>query len=79
MFIPAKALNGYDPVHHPQIAFNFHARNYQHAAEYYWSAPKQVLTQARPNTWGLVFLDPPAGSPGNQSLPIAGTQNEIAK
>ncbi len=79
MFIPGKALNGFDPVHHPQLAFNFHARNYQHAAEYYWSAPKQVLTQARPNTWGLLYLDPPSGSPGNQALPIAGTAAEIAK
>ncbi len=59
MFIPAKALHGYDPKHQPMMAFNFHARDYQHAAEYFWSAPKQVQTQAHPNSWGLISLMPP--------------------
>jgi hypothetical protein len=40
------ALHGYDPVHQPQLAFNIHILNYHHAAEYFWSAPKHVLTQA---------------------------------
>lgn len=68
IFIPAKALNGFDPSQ--TMAYNAHVRNYQQAAEYYWSAPKLVITQARPNTWGTVYLEPkPAGI---QSLPIAG-------
>lgn len=58
MFIPAKALNGFDPVHHPTLAFNFHARDYQHALAYFWSAPKQVQTQAHPDTWGILNLLP---------------------
>ena len=38
------------------MAFNIDVRNYQHACEYFWSAPKAVLTQARPNTWGTMSL-----------------------
>ncbi len=58
IFIPAEALNGFDPRHQPQIAFNFHAKDYQHAIDYFWSAPKEVQTQLRPKTWGTVTLDP---------------------
>jgi hypothetical protein len=36
-----------------------HAHDYQHALDYFWSAPKEVLTQLRPNTWGTVILDSP--------------------
>lgn len=57
MFIPAKALPGWDPRYHPAIAFNMHAHDYQHALDYFWSAPKEVLTQLRPNSWGTVILD----------------------
>jgi hypothetical protein len=57
MFIPAKALNGFDPRHEPAMAFNMHVRNFQHAIDYFWSAPKEVMTQVRPNTWGLLYLD----------------------
>jgi hypothetical protein len=73
MFIPAKALHGFDPKHQPMMAFNFHARDYQHAAEYFWSAPKQVQTQAHPNSWGLVNLLPPG-----PAAPVlaAGVQSE---
>jgi len=60
MFIPAKALHGFDPIHQPVMAFNFHAQDYQHAIEYFWSAPKLVQTQAHPDTWGLIDLQPPA-------------------
>jgi hypothetical protein len=63
IFLPAAVLNGFDPVHQPQIGFNIDVRNYQHAAEYCWSAPKQVLTQARPNTWGALYLSRPSQSP----------------
>ncbi|QOV88532.1 sugar-binding protein [Humisphaera borealis] len=69
IFIPAKALHGFDPSQ-TVMAYNAQVRNYQQAAEYYWSAPKLVITQARPNTWGTVYLEPKPT--GIQSLPIAG-------
>ena len=56
LFIPAKALNGWDPQNNPRLSFNVHVRNYQHAAEFFWSAPKQVMTQCRPGTWGQIAL-----------------------
>jgi hypothetical protein len=59
MFIPASALHGWDPVHHPTMAFNIHVRNYQHALDYFWSAPKEVRTELRPSTWGTLQLLPP--------------------
>ena len=65
MFIPANDLNGFDPLHQPQLAFNINVKNYQHAAEYFWSAPKLVLTQARPSTWGALYLSQPSQSPGD--------------
>jgi hypothetical protein len=58
MFIPASSLHGWDPVNHPQMAFNIHVRNYQHAVAYFWSAPKEVQTQIRPKTWGTILLAP---------------------
>ena len=58
-FIPKSALSGFDPKNQPQLAFNIHIRNYQHALDYFWSAPKDILTQHRPNTWGPIHLDPP--------------------
>jgi hypothetical protein len=58
MFIPAKALSGFDPKKEPTLAFNIHARNFQHAIDYFWSAPKEVMTQLRPNTWGTLYLEP---------------------
>ncbi|HWP41548.1 MAG TPA: hypothetical protein VNL70_11520 [Tepidisphaeraceae bacterium] len=58
MLIPAKALNGFDPRNQPALAFNLHVRNFQHATDYFWSAPKEVMTQLRPNTWGLMYLTP---------------------
>ena len=65
MFIPRATLNGFDPAHQPRLGFNINVRNFQHAAEYFWSAPKQVLTQARPNTWGALYLSHPSQSPKN--------------
>lgn len=59
MFIPAKALNGFDPKNQPAMAFNIHVRNFQHAIAYFWSAPKEVMTQLRPNTWGNMYLETP--------------------
>jgi len=58
MFIPAKCLHGWDPQSQPNMAFNLHVRNFQHAIDYFWSAPKEVMTQQRPNTWGTLALDP---------------------
>jgi hypothetical protein len=72
MFIPAKALRGFDPKNGSTMAFNFHARDYQHATEYFWSAPKQIQTQAHPNTWGLLNLLPPA----NSAPTLAGANTE---
>lgn len=58
MFMPNSALHGFDPQSHPAIAFNIHVRNFQTATDYFWSAPKTVQTQLRPNTWGTLFLQP---------------------
>jgi len=56
IFIPAAAMNHWSPVEQPQLAFNIHARNFQHAIDYFWSAPKEVMTQMRPTTWGTLNL-----------------------
>jgi hypothetical protein len=58
MFFPAKSLHGWDPKHQSSMAFNIHVRNYQHAIDYFWSAPKEVMTQLRPETWGVLKLAP---------------------
>jgi hypothetical protein len=80
IFLPARALNGFDPVHSPQLGFNIEARNYQHAAEYFWSAPKQVLTQARPCTWGTLYLSEPSQAPKDgPGGPVAGVTVEAGK
>jgi hypothetical protein len=57
IFIPGKALHGYDPRKQNALAFNIHFRNFQHALDYFWSAPNDVLTQLRPNTWGPIYLE----------------------
>jgi hypothetical protein len=77
IFLPAKALKGFDPAHQPTLAFNAHVRNFQHAAEYYWSAPKQVLTQCYPNTWGAATLQS-RGDLVPVAAPIAGTTDAAA-
>lgn len=59
MYFPAAALHGWDPAHHPTLAFNLHVRNYQHAQDYFWSASKEIRTQLRPGTWGTLQLEPP--------------------
>lgn len=58
MLIPAASLNGWDPVREPRLGFNIAMRNWQHAIDYYWSAPKATQTQLRPNTWGKMYLVP---------------------
>lgn len=62
MFIPRTALHGFDPEHRPDMAFNIHVRNFQHATDYFWSAPKEVHTQLRPNTWGRLHLMSPSSN-----------------
>ena len=59
IFIPAKAMHGFNPKQQPALAFNIHFRNFQHALDYFWSAPKDILTQFRPNTWGSIYLESP--------------------
>jgi hypothetical protein len=59
MFIPAEALHGFDPTGRTPMAFNFQARNFQSALDYFWSAPKGVNSQLRPGTWGKLM---PVGS-----------------
>ncbi len=57
LFIPAAALHGWNPAASSTLAFNIHIRNFQHATDYFWSAPKEVRTQDKPNTWGTIVLD----------------------
>lgn len=56
MFIPAKALTGWDPQKQTEMAFNLHVRNFHQASDFFWSAPKEAATQMRPNTWGKLVL-----------------------
>ncbi|HEX4054511.1 MAG TPA: sugar-binding protein [Tepidisphaeraceae bacterium] len=62
LFIPAKALHGYDPQREPTMAFNLDVRDYDTASNFFWSAPKSMRTELRPNTWGTLYLDPPTNS-----------------
>ncbi|MFT3788203.1 MAG: hypothetical protein QM770_18875 [Tepidisphaeraceae bacterium] len=56
LFIPADQIKGFDPSGNTPMGFNFYARNFQNATEYFWSAPKEVQTQLRPGTWGEMIL-----------------------
>lgn len=56
LFIPRAALHGFDPEKNNEISFNMHVRDFQHATDFFWSAPKEVATQLRPGTWGRVQL-----------------------
>jgi hypothetical protein len=60
MHVPAAAMHGFDPATQAELAFNLHVRNFQNATDYFWSAPKEVQTQLRPNTWGTLVLERPA-------------------
>lgn len=78
LFIPAASLNGFDPVNQPAMAFNIHVRNFEKAQDYFWSAPKEVLTQERPSTWGTIYLQPPPTptvATGDQ-MPLAPAQSD---
>ncbi|MGN6724462.1 MAG: hypothetical protein ACTHLZ_00955 [Tepidisphaeraceae bacterium] len=59
MFIPASVLHGWDPHNDPKLAFNLHVRNFQASLDYFWSAPKELTTQVRPDTWGNLILSSP--------------------
>ncbi|MGF1633792.1 MAG: hypothetical protein ACFCVE_08065 [Phycisphaerae bacterium] len=64
LFLPASALHGYTPEADAELAFNFHAFDFQQAISYFWSAPKEVQTQYKPSTWGrLVLLPAESDSP----------------
>jgi len=56
MFVPKEAMDHFNPNEQPELAFNIHVRNFQHAIDYFWSAPKEVMTQLRPATWGTLNL-----------------------
>jgi hypothetical protein len=60
MMIPAEAFHEWDPKQ--EMAINLNIKNFQHATEYFWAAPKEVMTQLRPNTWGKMLLQPPSKS-----------------
>jgi hypothetical protein len=62
MFIPAKSMHGYDPQHQRTLAFNLDVRDFTTATNFFWSAPKSMRTELRPNTWGTLYLDPPPSS-----------------
>ena len=62
LFLPASAMHGFDPSRNPDLAFNFHVRDFNRAADFFWSAPKSSRTELRPNTWGELVLDPPPAS-----------------
>ncbi len=78
LFIPAGALHGFDPKNQPALAFNIHTRDFQHATEYFWSAPKEVMTQLRPKTWGSLYLEQP-GAPAGQALAMPQSGPYIAQ
>jgi hypothetical protein len=63
MFIPTVALHGFNPDEQKNLAFNIHVRNFETAADFFWSAPKSAQTQLRPCTWGSLYLSPPAAVP----------------
>lgn len=58
IFVPSSALQGFDPATTRQLAMNFNVHNFQHASDFSWSAPKESMTQLRPNTWGIAHLLP---------------------
>jgi len=53
--------------------------NFQHAIDYFWSAPKEVMTQLRPNTWGNLYLAPQQGSPQTAQNHQAGLRHSEAE
>ncbi|UCF43024.1 MAG: hypothetical protein JSV99_10650 [Planctomycetota bacterium] len=52
IFIPAKALNGFDPQAHPNIAGNVFIRNWQPRIDFFWACTESNP----PNKWGRVRL-----------------------
>lgn len=63
VFIPKSALQGWTAEPPPVLGFNVLVRNWQHAAAYFWSAPKEMQTQTRPGTWGTLMLESPSAVP----------------
>jgi hypothetical protein len=79
IFYPAAALNGFDPKSQRAWAFNLVARNYQHATEYFWSAPKEVMTQLKPNTWGQLYLELPRTAAAQSNAAPATQPSAVAQ
>jgi hypothetical protein len=79
MFIPAKAMKGYDPVHEPAMAFNIHVRDFDSDADFFWSAPKFEETQLRPNTWGQLYMEPGPTAPAPHAQPLAASAQASAR
>jgi hypothetical protein len=52
MFVPAKLLEGFDPVNAPEMLGNVFVRNWQDAIDYYWAATEF----GGPNSWGILNL-----------------------
>lgn len=52
MFVPAKALNGYDPKGHPEIVGNIFVRNWQPRIDWYWACTEF----GAPGEWGRMKL-----------------------
>lgn len=56
MFIPKTALSGWDVANNREFAMNVHIRDFNRANDFFWSAPKELVTEKRPCTWGKVIL-----------------------
>jgi len=53
MFIPAKALNGFEPEGYPEMAGNIFVRNWQPRVDWYWACTEF----GRPGEWGKMELE----------------------
>ncbi|MHC4911557.1 MAG: hypothetical protein ACYTE5_00960, partial [Planctomycetota bacterium] len=52
LFIPAKALNGFDPQAHPDIVGNIFIRNWQPRIAFFWACSES----SPPSKWGRIRL-----------------------
>lgn len=48
IFVPAKALHGFEPANHPEMSGNVFVRNWQDAVDYYWATTEL----SGPGAWG---------------------------
>jgi hypothetical protein len=54
--IPSKALNGFDPIGQPAIAFDVLVHEQAHAIDYYWAAAPPAEPSLHPREWGTIYL-----------------------